>query len=49
MTDTTAIKACPQCRTKLQTKALTDSDQRVLATWFYCERCGWDERHGAKS
>lgn len=35
---------CPSCGGILQRKALTDSDQRVHASWLYCEACGWDER-----
>jgi RNase P subunit RPR2 len=35
---------CPKCSALLRVKGLVDSDERVYATWQYCERCGWDER-----
>jgi predicted RNA-binding Zn-ribbon protein involved in translation (DUF1610 family) len=40
---------CPQCGTRLQRKALIDTDQRVFSSWRYCEECGWDQRAQAVS
>jgi DNA repair exonuclease SbcCD ATPase subunit len=34
-------KVCPNCSTRLQIKAIVDSDQRIDAKWLYCEKCGW--------
>jgi predicted Zn-ribbon and HTH transcriptional regulator len=38
------MSKCPQCRANLQRMTIADSDERVYATWRYCEKCGFDER-----